>query len=193
MTNEPGESTDDFLLARAAADDADAFGVLVRRHQKRLLGFARRLLPPGDADAAHDVVQEAFLRLWRGRTRYDARGRLVPLLLRIVHSVCVDWSRSQVPFDPSPEDVAGPAGGSPQRLLEARDRAEAVWNALAILPAEQREVFVLSHFEGLRYHEIAALLGCPPGTVASRKHAAIQSLRKQLASWLPGEPKGTTT
>ncbi len=184
MTNKPGEPTDDFLLARAAAGDADAFGVLVRRHQKRLLGFARRLLPPGEADTAHDVVQEAFLRLWRGRTRYEARGRLVSLLLRIVRSVCVDWSRARVVFDPSPEEAGGPAGGSPQSILEARDRHEAVWNALAALPFEQREVFVLSHFEGLRYHEIADVVGCPPGTVASRKHAAVQSLRKQLAPWL---------
>lgn len=184
MTNKSGEPTDDFLLARAAAGDADAFGVLVRRHQTRLLDFARRLLPLGETDAAHDVVQEAFLRLWRGQARYQARGRLVPLLLRIVRSVCVDWSRAQIAFDPSREEVAGPAGGSPQSILEARDRHEAVWNALAALPAEQREVFVLSHFEGLRYHEIADVVGCPPGTVASRKHAAVQSLRKQLAPWL---------
>lgn len=181
------EQEDDERMRRAAGGDTDAFGQIVRAHQKRLLGFAARMLN-GDADAAQDIVQEAFVRLWHARDRYEPRNRLDTFLLRIVHNLCRDEARREAR-----------GGGAAQPLDECADlvssaapladalRASAVREAVADLPPEQRAVFVLSQYEGLRYHEIADLLQCPVGTVASRKHAAVAALRSKLRPWFDEE------
>lgn len=184
------EPADDYLMARAAAGDAHAFGCLVRRHERRLLGFARRLLAAAEPDAAPDVVQETFLRLWRGRNRYQPQDRLAHLLLRIARRVCLDRARRGAPFAatiPLDENARANAEDEPQTRLLAQTLADAVGAALAELPEEQRAVFVLSHDQGLRYHEIADILGCPAGTVASRKHLAVAHLRRRLRPWIEEE------
>jgi RNA polymerase sigma-70 factor (ECF subfamily) len=88
-----------------------------------------------------------------------------------------------------PEEVFGPGrpGEEPEARLEAAALADAVRRAVQALPAPQREVFILSHYEGLSYQEIAGVLGCPLGTVASRKHLALEALRRRLAPWMEGE------
>jgi RNA polymerase sigma-70 factor (ECF subfamily) len=186
----PGDNNDnedDRLMARAAAGDTGAFGCIVRRHQARLLGFARRFLPHEPAVAADDVVQEAFVRLWHERERYEPHGRLVFFLFQIVRNLCRDRARASASSFPSALSDE-PADTDIFDDLRARALAEAVQQAVAELHEEQRAVFVLSHYEGLRYHEIADVLDCPLGTVASRKHQAVRTLRRRLAGWLDNEP-----
>lgn len=171
---------DDGLMRRAAGGDTAAFGVLVRAYQARLLRFAGRLT--GDADLAQDAVQEAWLRLWRGRATYKPRGCLGAYLFRTVRSVCLDYARASRPTEALDENAEADAP-SPAALAEARSLAEAVRQAVLSLPEAQRAVFVLSQYEQLTYAEIAGVLDCPPGTVASRKHQAMETLRRRLFSW----------
>lgn len=172
--------SEDTLMRRAAGGDAAAFGVIVQAYQSRLVRFAARML--GDTDAAQDAAQEAFLRLWRARASYQPRGCLKAYLFRAVRSVCLDHARARRPWEPL-EDGAGIAASDPADLMQSRSLAEAVRDAVQSLPEPQRVVFVLSHYEKLSYAEIADVLNCPLGTVASRKHLAMETLRRKLYSW----------
>lgn len=171
---------DDALMRQAANGDAQAFGQIVQAYQSRLVRFAARLL--GDSEAAQDAAQEAFLRLWRLRHRYEPRGCLQAYLLRTVRSVCLDHARTSRPWEAWGEgaDMAVP---DPAALAQGRGLADAVARAVLSLPEPQRAVFLLSHYEGLSYAEIAEALDCPVGTVASRKHQATETLRHKLSSW----------
>lgn len=174
---------DDALMQQVIAGDTQAFGQIVRRYQAQLLRFARRAL--SSPEQAQDVTQEAFLRLWRGRARYQSQGRLDRYLLRVVRHLCLDAMRSERPLD-SLEDGAECIPSRYKALsaaVEAQQMAQEVARALHSLPPSQREVFILSHYEGLTYMEIAHLIGCPLGTVASRKAQAIAALRRKLHAW----------
>ena len=171
---------DDTLMRRAAGGDAQAFGMIVQAYQGGLVRFAARLL--GDSDAAQDAAQEAFLRLWRLRTRYQPRGCLQAYLLRAVRSVCLDHARAARPSEPLDEGEGGEVP-DPAALAQGHGLADAVRRAVLELPEPQRAVFLLSHYEGLSYAEIADALDCPVGTVASRKHQATETLRRRLSAW----------
>ncbi len=171
---------EDALMRRAAGGDTGAFGVIVQAYQGRLVRFAARLL--GDTDAAQDAAQEAFLRLWRLRGSYQPCGCLRAYLFRTVRSVCLDHARVRRPWELL-EEGAGGAGSDPAELVQSRSLAEAVRLAVQSLPEPQRVVFALSQYEGLSYAEIAEVLDCPAGTVASRKHQATETLRRKLYPW----------
>jgi len=171
---------DDSLMRLVAGGDAAAFGMLVRAYQNRLVRFAARLL--NDSELAQDAAQEAFLRLWRGRAAYQPCGCLQAYLFRTVRSVCSDCARRSHPA----ETLAGTleaSGPDPAFFAEAKSLTDAVQAAVHRLPEPQRIVFLLSHYEQLSYAEIADVLDCPVGTVASRKHQAVETLRRKLFSW----------
>lgn len=171
---------DDALMRRAADGDMQAFSQVVQTYQGRLARFAARLL--NDPDAGQDAAQESFLRLWRLRTHYQPRGCLQAYLLRTVRTVCLDYARAAHPWD-TLEDGADFHAPSPEDIAERRGLTDAVAQAVQSLPEAQRAVFILSQYEQLSYAEIAEALGCPVGTVASRKHQATETLRRKLAAW----------
>ncbi|MBB6053095.1 RNA polymerase sigma factor [Armatimonas rosea] len=155
--------------ALSTLSDFEAF---VRAHQARALRIGVRLAF-GDAAAAQDAVQEAFLRLWRCREQLEA-SNLEAYLYRTVLSCARDANRRLRPTVPLDEKLAlSPRHESPDTGLMVRD-------ALAQLPDDQREVVILSHYEGWTQAEIAELLQIPPGTVASRLHHALRKLRVLL-------------
>ncbi len=127
-------------------------------------------------------MQEAFLRLWRLRASYEPRGCLQAYLFRVVRSVCLDYARAARPVEALDEDAALHAP-DPAALAEAQSLADAVRRAVQSLPEVQRAVFILSQYEQLSYAEIADALDCPVGTVASRKHQAVEALRRKLLPW----------
>ena len=185
---EPEATTDDHLMRRVADGDLGAFGLLVERHQQRALGFAFHLM--ADGDGAKDAAQESFLRLLGAARRYRPRAAFTTYLYAIVRNTVREARRRQrreVPIDPrvDPTPLAvttDPAGDPPppdQLLQRSRLRARLA-EAIARLPEELRIVFVLSEIEGVAYKEISRICGCPMGTVASRKHAAVRELRRLL-------------
>ena len=171
---------DDNWMRRAAGGDTQAFGLIVQAYQSRLVRFAARLL--GDTDLAQDAAQEAFLRLWRVRKSYQPRGCLQAYLFRAVRSVCLDCARSAHSMGALDERAEANVS-DPVAVAEAQSLADAVRLAVQSLPEAQRVVFLLSHYENLSYAEIADVLDCPLGTVASRKHQATEALRRKLFSW----------
>ncbi len=178
---------DDALMQAVAAGDNQAFGALVTKYQGEVTRVAGRLLR--DRESARDVAQETFLRVWRARLQYRADGKFRLYLLRIAHNACLDHLRARVPCESLDEwqeqgrDMEGSGVSGAARQAEARMLFQDVQTALSTLPHAQRVVFVLSCCEGLSYKEIAHVLECPIGTVASRKALALETLRRRLYHW----------
>lgn len=199
--------TDERLMLRCAARDLEALGMLVERHHATALRFAFRL--SGDRDMAQDATQEAFLRIFRGARGYDERGLFRSYLFQVVRNSVLGSARtrSRRREDPLDDRLAEERGGPlsstrrqhhadpdaahsmspdrPDRILEGNDLRERLTTALQALPEDLRAVFVLSEIEGCSYREIARICRCPIGTVASRKHAAVEKLRALLRDLRP--------
>ncbi|MHC4400108.1 MAG: RNA polymerase sigma factor [Planctomycetota bacterium] len=180
--------TDEQLMGRVSSHDASAFEELVCRYQRRLFAFFWRLL--SNAEEAQDCTQETFLRLWRGRTGYAPKGKFSTYLFQIAKNLFLDERRrhqrrprlrhvSSDRLQGSAETPAEP--DSPYREAVAREIRCAVSEAVARLPETHRLVYVMSEDQRMSYRQIAEILGCPVGTVSSRKVEAVRKLRKLLA------------
>lgn len=171
--------TDDelMLLARGGVDEA--FDVLVRRHQTRVLRLAGRMV--GQRANAPDVAQNAFLEIYRGLPRYQAQGKFSAYLFRVLLNQCRiaarSSKRSAVAFEEQPALLGDGTGES---LILARERQREVEAALQRLSEKLRTVVVLRHSAGLSYDEIAETLDLPLGTVKRRLFDAMEKLRSML-------------
>jgi RNA polymerase sigma-70 factor (ECF subfamily) len=141
----------------------------------------------GDAHTAEDLTQEAFLRVFARRRTYEATARFSTFLWRVALNLCYDhlrragWDVERLADDAAPA-MLGLHSPSPRAdaCLERQERAEWVQGALIRLPTPYRVVVVLRHYEGLRFREIAEVLGVPEGTVKSRMAEALHRLAKLL-------------
>ena len=160
--------------------DRLAFDEIVRRYQHRLQSYAARMLLADQATAS-DVAVEALVRLWERRVEYHHCDRLASWLYRITHRLVLDEMskarsrESLISSDLSAYDV--------QRSVEILTQSEAAKAAVMQLSVPLRTVFVLSVYQDMTYQEIADSLEISTGTVASRKHEAVQILRRKLEAW----------
>ena len=179
MTGSARATSDARLLRRAAAGDAAACRTLVDRHLAPLVGFAARML--GDAAAAEDVAQEAFLRLWRQAGSWRAEAAIATWLHRVAHNLCIDQlrRRREVSGDTVPE-IADPAAG-PQAAQQRRQVAAIVDAAIAALPDRQRAAITLVHH--LEFGNIAAaeVMEVSVEALESLLARGRRSLRERLA------------
>lgn len=186
LNDRAGES-DEFLVRRAQKGDTGAFGVLVERYMRRAYYAALGLV--GSPDDAMDLSQEAFVRAFNARGRLDPERPFYAWLYQILRRLCFNFVRDRRTRRRGIQAASNwlvnqatsrGAGGNPERALERSEAHELVTGALESLPDRDREILVLKEFEGLRYREIAELLGVPIGTVMSRLYSA----RKRLAAVL---------
>lgn len=175
------------LVRRAQAGDVEAFGALVSRYMRRAYYAALGLV--GSHDDALDLSQEAFSRAFRARMSLDPNRSFYTWLYTILRRLCFNFLRDRKAQSQKLAEAAGwlaeeararVAAQSPVRAAELAELRSRVAGAIEQLPDRQREVLVLKEFEGLRYREIAELVGIPIGTVMSRLFAA----RRQLAGRL---------
>ena len=170
------EDTSDIELMQMTANgDLAAFEALVDRYQQKMLNYFLRM---GVYTDGEDLVQETFMRLYRGRARYQPKAKFTTYLYTIARSVWVDRIRKSDRQTRLKEAVSAEA--ETEQPAPATDQHMDVRQAVAALPERLRAVVVLNVFEGLRYHEIADVLDIPEGTVKSRMHAAMSDLRDQL-------------
>jgi RNA polymerase sigma-70 factor (ECF subfamily) len=177
------------LVRLVLEGDTEAFNDLVERHQSRAYNLCVRML--GDADAAADVAQDAFISAYKHLP--SLRGEFRPWLMRIVANGCRDVLRSQkrrpsVSLDLERDDDDTPAmqladtGDGPEAALMKSELQKTIAGALAEIPDDQREVVILSDIQGLSYQEIADMTGINIGTVKSRLNRARSRLRELLVA-----------
>lgn len=174
------------LLERIARRDPGGVSLLYDRYSGIAFALAYRLLH--DRSAAEDIVQEAFLNVWRCARTYDAkRGTVRAWLLTIVHHQTIDRLRGIRSRGGAAADIDAMlslAGGEDiATTVMAGVGREQVRAALATLPPDQQEVIVLAYFGGLTHTEIAACAALPLGTVKGRMRLALAKLRVALQQW----------
>jgi len=172
-------------MARYQAGDVAAFEVLLGRHRGAVFSFLVRL--SGDRARAEDLLQETWLKVVSAAPRWERRARFTTWLYTIARHLALDEARRAAYRRPA----ADPPGGAPAPELAASDPAPdraaesallrpKLEAALAALPEEQREVFLLREYAGLPFQEIARVTGAPENTVKSRMRYAIEGLRRAL-------------
>jgi len=179
-----GDLADEDLMQLVRQGEPGAFDLIYQRHSTAAFSLAYRMT--GESNQAQDVVQEAFLSLWRSNARYDrARGSVRTWVLGIVHNRAIDSLRRSVQHDRRRASDEGI-----EERLESKDRtdvevarldeAKEVRTALETLPAEQSKVIELAYFGGFTQSEIAAMLETPIGTVKGRMRLGLEKMRHQL-------------
>jgi RNA polymerase sigma factor (sigma-70 family) len=179
----PTDDADRAVLALVTAGQLDALQELYDRY--RVMAYSIALRITTDASLAEDVVQDAFLGVWRNASRYvEGRGSVKTWLLSIVHHRAVDAVRRRKPTTelPEREDVPPPQLTLPdiwQDVAAGLDRTE-IAAAMATLSDVQREAIELAYWGGLTQQEIAERTGAPLGTVKSRVRLGLLALRRAL-------------
>jgi RNA polymerase sigma-70 factor (ECF subfamily) len=192
VTDKATSLADERLVELSLDGDEDAFGILVRRYQRRLTAFLGQLV--GDLELARELSQEAFVRAWSALERFDPRYRFSTWLFRIAHNLGIDQLRRRRPQTVSlyrtdsegdeVEVVVPDANKDPLGHLENHVLASELRQVIDGLRPEYRELILLRHFAGLSYQEIAEFKGMPLGTVKNKLFRAHSVLRKALAAFL---------
>jgi RNA polymerase sigma-70 factor, ECF subfamily len=176
---------DEDLMSLVEGGDAEAFAVLYDRHSRPAFSLAYRMM--GEKQAAEDLVQEAFLKVWRAATSFRAgRGSVRTWILSIVHNRGIDQLRSLASRRRAQEKVEASAPKSQPSEAFAQSwrnsQGERVREALKTLPPEQLKILELAYFSGYTHVEIAKLLGLPLGTVKGRMRLGLKKMKDYFGS-----------
>ncbi len=192
VTEKTPPLTDERLVELALDGDEEAFGLLVRRYQRRLTAFLSQLV--GDLELARELSQEAFVRAWSALARFDPKYRFSTWLFRIAHNLGIDQLRRRrlktvslyrTDAEGDEVEVVMPdAGKDPLGHLENHALASELREVIDELRPEYRELVLLRHFAGLSYQDIADFKEMPLGTVKNKLFRAHSVLRKALADFL---------
>ena len=186
MGKEVRDLADEELMQLVRRGTPESFEVIYERHSTAAYSLAYRMC--GSRAAAEDVVQEAFLSMWRSGSRYDrARGSVRTWVLGIVHNRAIDSLRRSSPHDKrraSDEGIEERFAARERTEVEAarRDEAGSARLVLDELPAEQCKVIELAYFGGFTHTEIAAMLDTPVGTVKGRMRLGMEKMRAALTA-----------
>lgn len=169
---------DEEVMAQVQEGNLDRMALLFDRYQTPLYQFYRR--HSLDAAASEDLVQEVFFRVMRFRKTYKLGASFRSWLYQIARNTRVDYlrraTRETTVVDEFGDTFAIDAGIDTS--LEADDQARILRMALAHLPERKREILILSRYQGLKYKEIAELMGCDVNTIKVRIHRSVQELRE---------------
>jgi RNA polymerase sigma-70 factor (ECF subfamily) len=178
------EVNDRDVIEACQRGDEEAFRALFESHKDRIYSIALRYA--GDPAAAMDIAQDTFLKLLSSIQQFRAASSFDSWLYRLVVNSCLDHHRRKRRFLPLMNGVLdmfrAPHESALHDLLR-EEQEQRVQQVVAQLPDEQRMVVVLRYTEGLSYEEIAGLLGCRRGTVASRLNRAHKALERRLSQF----------
>ena len=179
--------SDELIVERALTGDAEAFGEIVRRWERRIFALTYGML--GREEDARDATQETFLAAFRNLRGFRGEAKVSSWLHRIAVNQCITRQRrTKVRGESALEDeqerqagtFAMPLSFSPARVAEGRQQTMAVRRAINSLPIELRQVVVMKEFEELTFREIADALDLPLSTVKSRLYTALKQLQMRL-------------
>ena len=172
-------TTDASLLGRMAQGDPQALAVFYARHARPVFSLALAML--GDQTRAGDLTHEVFLLVWRSAGVSPPGAAARAWVLRLTRNLAIDAlrrARRRLQEAPPPPDHVMHAFPTPPDLVETAG-CQALRDALAALPAVQREALLLAFFHGLSPHDIATRLQTPLGTIKTCLRLALQTLRTQ--------------
>jgi RNA polymerase sigma-70 factor (ECF subfamily) len=197
--------TDEILMDAFRTGDGSAFGILVQRHSRGVYNYLLRSVH--NTARAEEMLQEVFMRVIRSKNRYQQSAKFTTWVYTIARNLCVDESRRARFRDHESLEAPRRGGNHGQgRTLLAAIPAEQVptdegadaprirgrlADAIAALPEDQREVFLMRQLGGLSFREIGEAVGAPENTVKSRMRYALEKLRQELSDLQTGRPEMT--
>lgn len=195
MTEFPCEPDDLELMARARDGDAEAFTVLVERHQHWVIGVVAKML--GSPNEAEDLAQMVFVRVWKSAARWEPTAKFTTWLLTITRNLVFNEVRRRgrartVPLEESedrpPREFADHRVVSPAAALANSELLDAIDTAIQSLAEQPRMALILRRYEEMSYEDIAAVLGVTVPAVKSMLFRARTELRSRLAVYLDKSP-----
>jgi RNA polymerase sigma-70 factor (ECF subfamily) len=195
MAEISSEAEDLDLMARVRDGDAEAFTLLVERHQHRVIGTIAKML--GSPNEAEDLAQQVFVRVWKSASRWEPNAKFTTWLLTIARNLVFNEVRRkgrartvplEEPDDRAPREIADVSVIGPDSALASSELEQAIDAAIQSLAEQPRMALVLRRYEELSYDEIADVLGTTVPAVKSMLFRARNELRVQLAAWLDESP-----
>lgn len=179
------ELSDTQIIERTLRGEPDAFGLLVRRWERQIHGLTLRML--GHDDEARDATQETFLSAFRNLSKFRGEAKFSSWIYRIALNVCNTRLRSRSRLAISIEQQRESAGfeipaetGDLGTGIQKEQVARYVKRAIQALPPDMRQVIIMKEYDGLKFSEIAEILGVPVSTVKTRMYTGLAELRKRL-------------
>ena len=175
------------LVRTALAGRESGFEELVRRYQRPIAAYVYRMV--GDYDAALDLTQEVFIKVYNSLARYRSEFKFSTWIYKIAHNAAIDYLRRHTVRE---QALAGSVDGerrettiesrrlTPEQESEKKERRSEIESVVQLLPAAYRELIALRHSHDLSYDEIAEVTGLPLGTVKNRLFRAREAMRDQL-------------
>jgi len=187
------QNTDDYLVQQFQTGDRDAFTHLVHRHKRDVFRFV--LSKVKDPELASDLTQDVFVKLFKSAALYQPKGKFRSWLFRMAQNICIDAYRKQNKAtvlslyrsdDAASEqeiaviDQIEDESSNPEKDVEFIELQDAIEHAFNSLPEKQRTALILCQYHGMSYREIASIEKVPVGTIKSRIHNALTSVRQYL-------------
>jgi len=180
--------TDEELMLLAGRGDSAAFNALMDRYEKPVLNIIYRYLQ--DYDAAQDLMQETFLRVYKARERYEVRSKFSTWLFQIAVNLCLNERRARsyrghesieaMSERAVPREIQDTQARDPVQQTQSAELAVLVRAAVAALPPEERAMVILAKWEEKSYEQIAEIMNCSVDAVKSRLYRARKILREYL-------------
>jgi RNA polymerase sigma factor (sigma-70 family) len=190
VSRKPVDTSDNALMSAVTAGAVSKLAILFERHHRPLYRYFVSMTR--DPQTSEDLVQDVFFRILRYRATYDPRHSFTAWMYQIAKNANVDRIRHTrgevIEFDELTMGNREPASSGPDpetSAVRAQD-LKLVQQAMELLPPEKREILVFCRFQGMKYEEIAEVLGCGVGTVKVRVYRAMRALA-QIYSTLAGE------
>lgn len=181
MRSPPPPEDDRQKRLRLKSGDPDAFAELYREYQPAILNYVHRL-SGGNRTLAEDVSQQVFMNFWTHRNEYDLDKPVMPLLLTMARNAWLNAAKREDYRKTS--ELKEDGASQHDRGLEQRELEKAIERSLTALEEPIREVFILSRYHGLKYSQIAQMMGISVKTVEARLSRALQDLQKLLKDFL---------
>tara|TARA_R110002167_G_scaffold304613_2_gene508853 strand:- start:1745 stop:2299 length:555 start_codon:yes stop_codon:yes gene_type:complete len=171
--------TDNALMLKVKSGDLDQLGLLYERHKKRLFGFYYNM--NGNAALSEDLVQNVFVRMLKYKHTFTGEGSFTAWMFRTARNVNYDYYRKHKTVNDSLEisTMAYKIKDSDdlESGMDQNENLLTLQNAMTLLTKEKREVLVLSKLKGLKFSEIAEILGCSENAAKVKAHRALNELR----------------
>ena len=172
-------------MLNVRSGDIDKLGLLFERYKESLFGYYYRITR--DIEISEDLVQTVFLRILKYRYRFTGEGKFSTWMYYIAHNVYSDYIKKSNSYQLSADCSRAESANysTAERLVLEKESVQRIQKALDLLSNDQREILVLSRYQGLKYKEIGEIFNCSVGAVKVRVFRAIMNL-KQIYEKLEG-------